>query len=324
MVMNGYNFTDRVRRVLAGARGEAIELSHPYVGTEHILLSIAKDGDGVAAAVIENLGGRRDEIVDRVLRIVVRGASSARIGPDLPYTSRAKKALELSMSEARIMSENYVNTEHLLLGLIAEERGIGAQVLMSVGVTLDRARHETIRLINVNASEQRPRPEGINGSATAGGHGRGRVQQSSALLDDFSGRARDALRAAYEEAAARNHSTVELIHLLVALASRDDGMAPVLLDQVVGSRRYVADALVERLPDREARPSPLTINLSAETQHALDNALLEASKDGHRRAGTQHILLAVLDVLPLALSAACAQLGLTAKAARVVYEKMRE
>src|SRR5262245_57491908 len=161
MVMNGYNFTDRVRRVLAGARGEAIELYHPYVGTEHILLSIAKDGDGVAAAVIENLGGRRDEIVDRVLRIVVRGPSLGRIGPDLPYTSRAKKALELSMSEARIMSENYVNTEHLLLGLIAEERGIGAQVLMSVGVTLDRARHETIRLLNVNSTEQRARPEGI-------------------------------------------------------------------------------------------------------------------------------------------------------------------
>jgi ATP-dependent Clp protease ATP-binding subunit ClpC len=323
MVMNGYNFTDRVRRVLAGARGEAIELYHPYVGTEHILLSIAKEGDGVAAAVIENLGGRREEIVDRVLRIVVRGASTARIGPDLPYTSRAKKALELSMSEARIMSENYVNTEHLLLGLIAEERGIGAQVLMSVGLTLDRARHETIRLLNVNAADQRVRPEGINGSAAAG-HGRNRVQQNVALLDDFSGRARDALRGAYEEAAARNHSTVELIHLLVALASRDDGMAPVLLDQVVGSRRYVADALVERLPDREARPTALAINLSSETQHALDNALLEASKDGHRRAGTQHILLAVLDVLPLALSAACAQLGLTAKAARAVYEKMRE
>ena len=319
MVMNGYNFSDRVRRVLAGARGEAIDLYHPYVGTEHILLSIVKDGDGVATAVIENLGGRRDEIVSRVLRSVEPGKSAARPGPDLPYTSRAKKALELSMSEAQFMSNNYVNTEHLLLGLIAEERGIGAQVLMSVGLTLDRARHETVRLLN--GPEHRPRAEGMNGSATAG---RGRGQQVVALLDDFSGRARDALRGAYEEAAARNQSTVELIHVLVALASRDDGMAPVLLDQVVGSRRYVADALVERLPDKEAKPAVLSLNVSPETQQALDNALLEASKDGHRRAGTQHILLAVLDVLPLALSAACAQLGLTAKATRAVYERMRE
>ena len=320
MVMNGYNFSDKVRRVLAGARGEAIDLYHPYVGTEHILLSIVKEGDGVATAVIENLGGRRDEIVSRVLRSVEPGKSSARPGPDLPYTSRAKKALELSMSEAQFMSNNYVNTEHLLLGLIAEERGIGAQVLMSVGLTLDRARHETVRLLN--GPEHRPRPEGTNGHASAASRPRG--QQVVALLDDFSGRARDALRGAYEEAAARNQSTVELIHVLVALASRDDGMAPVLLDQVVGSRRYVADALVERLPDKEARPAVLSLSVSPETQHALDNALLEASKDGHRRAGTQHILLAVLDVLPLALSAACAQLGLTAKATRAVYERMRE
>jgi ATP-dependent Clp protease ATP-binding subunit ClpC len=320
--MNGYNFSDRVRRVLAGARGEAIDLYHPYVGTEHILLSIVKDGDGVATSVIENLGGRRDEIVSRVLRSVEPGKSSARPGPDLPYTSRAKKALELSMSEAQFMSNNYVNTEHLLLGLIAEERGIGAQVLMSVGLTLDRARHETVRLLSV--PESRARPSVFNGSADSVAHVRGRPQQTVALLDDFSGRARDALRGAYEEAAARNQSTVELIHVLVALASRDDGMAPVLLDQVVGSRRYVADALVERLPDKEAKPAVLSLNVSPETQHALDNALLEASKDGHRRAGTQHILLAVLDVLPLALSAACAQLGLTAKATRAVYERMRE
>jgi ATP-dependent Clp protease ATP-binding subunit ClpC len=318
--MNGYNFSDRVRRVLAGARGEAIDLYHPYVGTEHILLSIVKDGDGVATAVIENLGGRRDEIVSRVLRSVEPGKSSARPGPDLPYTSRAKKALELSMSEAQFMSNNYVNPEHLLLGLIAEERGIGAQVLMSVGLTLDRARHETVRLLS--GPEHRPRMEGTNGHGAAVSRGRG--QQVVALLDDFSGRARDALRGAYEEAAARNQSTVELIHVLVALALRDDGMAPVLLDQVVGSRRYVADALVERLPDKEAKPAVLSLTVSPETQHALDNALLEASKDGHRRAGTQHILLAVLDVLPLALSAACAQLGLTAKATRAVYERMRE
>lgn len=321
MVMNGYNFSDKVRRVLAGARGEAIDLYHPYVGTEHILLSIVKEGDGVATAVIENLGGRRDEIVSRVLRSIEPGKSSARPGPDLPYTSRAKKALELSMSEAQFMSNSYVNPEHLLLGLIAEERGIGAQVLMSVGLTLDRARHETVRLLS--GPEHRPRHEGTNGQ-TPSASTRGRGQQTVALLDDFSGRARDALRGAYEEAAARNQNTVELIHVLVALASRDDGMAPVLLDQVVGSRRYVADALVERLPDKEAKPVVQSLSVSAETQHALDTALLEASKDGHRRAGTQHILLAVLDVLPLALSAACAQLGLTAKAARAVYERMRE
>jgi ATP-dependent Clp protease ATP-binding subunit ClpA len=101
-------------------------------------------------------------------------------------------------------------------------------------------------------------------------------------------------------------------------------MAAVLLDQVAGSRKLVAAALEERMPEADPTPDRRSLQLATETQHALDNALLEASKDGHRRAGTQHILLAVLDVLPLALAAACAQVGLTAKATRTVYERMRE
>jgi len=145
-----------------------------------------------------------------------------------------------------------------------------------------------------------------------------------ALVDDFTGRARDVLRAAYDEAASRDHRSVELSHVLLALSTRDDGMAAVLIDQVAGSRKTVAEALRERLPDKEAPGDRHTLQLAPETQQALDNALLEASKDGHRRAGTQHLLLAALDALPLALAAACAQVGLTAKAARTVYERMRE
>ena len=97
-----------------------------------------------------------------------------------------------------------------------------------------------------------------------------------------------------------------------------------LIDQVAGSRKALADALVERLPDKDGDRDRRSLQLAANTQLALDNALLEASKDGHRRAGTQHLLLAVLDVLPVALAAACAQIGLTAKATRTVYERMRE
>ena len=101
-------------------------------------------------------------------------------------------------------------------------------------------------------------------------------------------------------------------------------MAAVLLDQVVGSRKRVAEALVERLPDKAEGTSRRPLQLSEDARHTLDSALIEASKDGHRKAGTQHLLLAVLDALPLALAAACAQLGLTAKATRTVYERMRE
>jgi len=321
--MNGYNFTERVRRVLARAREEAAGLRHEYVGTEHILLAIAHENEGVASAVLEMLQVRSDDIIARVQATIKPGHSDRAPGPDLPYTSRGKKVLELAMAEARILRHSYVGTEHLLLGVLAEEKGIGAQVLSSLGVTLERARAETVVILGT-APERPTPPDTLVAHPAAPGYARSRGPYGVALVEDFTGRARDALRAAYTEANSRDHGKVELSHLLLALASRDDGMAAVLLDQVVGSRKRVVEALVERLPDKDENAGRRALQLSAEAQQALDNALLEASKDGHRRAGTQHLLLAVLDILPLALAAACAQLGLTAKATRTVYERMRE
>jgi ATP-dependent Clp protease ATP-binding subunit ClpA len=319
--MNGYNFTERVRKVLAMAREEAARLHHEYVGTEHILLAIAREGEGVASAVLDNLDIERGGVIERVEGVLKAGPAEKHVGPDLPYTSRAKKVLELSMSEARVMSHSYVGTEHLLLGVLAEQKGIGAQTLASLGLTLEAAREETVRLLG---SEMPKTPDKHVAHAATPGYARSRSPYGVALVDDFTGRARDALRAAYDEAATRDHSTVQLSHILLALATREDGMAAVLIDQTVGSRKLLANALIERLPDKDANNDRRTLQLAPDTQVALDNALIEASKDGHRRAGTQHVLLATLDVLPLALAAACAQIGLTAKATRTVYERMRE
>jgi ATP-dependent Clp protease ATP-binding subunit ClpA len=322
MAMNGYNFTERVRQVLRRAREVALQMHHEYVGTEHLVTAVALETEGPASSVLDSLGARRDDIIARVQSTVHPGSPDRRIGPDLPYTSRAKKVLELSMAEARMLRHDYVGTEHLLLGILAEERGIGAQVLNAVGVTLDRARSETVAIVGSPGPAAASDP--VVAPAAAVGYARSRSPYGVALVDDFTGRARDALRAAYAEAQGRDHAAVDLSPVLLALASRDDGMAVVVLDQVVGSRKRVVEALVERLPDKEDHVDRKSLQLSSETQQALDHALLEASKDGHRRAGTQHLLLAVLDALPLALAAACAQLGLTAKAARTVYERMKE
>jgi ATP-dependent Clp protease ATP-binding subunit ClpA len=322
MPMQGFNFTERVRKVLANARMEAADLRHEYVGTEHMLLAIANENEGVASAVLDSFNVRRADIVDRVKSVLTPGRSTEPVGSDRPYTTRAKKVLELAMSEARVLSHSYVGTEHLLLGVLAEP-GIASQTLQALGVNLERARAETVTLLGVEA--KRPESPDSNPPHPASpGYARSRGPYGVALVDDFTGRARDALRAAYDEANSREHPAVELSHVLLALASRDDGMAAVLLDQVVGSRKRVAEALVERLPDKAEGTGRRPLQLSEDARHALDNALIEASKDGHRKAGTQHLLLAVLDALPLALAAACAQLGLTAKAARTVYERMRE
>ena len=108
--MNGYNFTDRVRKVLQMAREEAARLHHEYVGTEHILLGLIREGEGVAAAVLTNLNVDLEEIQQKIEETVKKGKAPATAGPDLPYTSRAKKVLELAMSEARELNHSYVWT----------------------------------------------------------------------------------------------------------------------------------------------------------------------------------------------------------------------
>jgi len=144
--LNGYNFTDRTRKVLQMAREEAARLHQEFVGTEHILLGIVREGNGVACAVLQNLDADLEDIRDEIEKTVKEGKAANR-GHDVPYTSRAKKILELSMSEARELNHAYVGTEHLLLGVLREEKGIGAQVLMNLGLTLERVRAETLHLL---------------------------------------------------------------------------------------------------------------------------------------------------------------------------------
>src|SRR5918994_259614 len=150
--MNGYNFTDRVRKVLQMAREEAARLHHEYVGTEHILLGLIREGEGVAAAVLTNLNVDLEDIQQKIEETVKKGKAAAAAGPDLPYTSRAKKVLELAMTEARELNHSYVGTEHLLLGLLREEKGIAAEVLGQLGVSLEDARRETLKLLGSEPS----------------------------------------------------------------------------------------------------------------------------------------------------------------------------
>jgi ATP-dependent Clp protease ATP-binding subunit ClpC len=162
------------------AREEAARLHHEYVGTEHILLGLIREGEGVAAAVLANLNVDLEEIQQKIEDSVKKGKAAAAAGPDLPYTSRAKKVLELAMSEARELNHSYVGTEHLLLGLLREEKGIAAQVLTDVGVNLEQARAETLRLLG----SEMPQPAG--GSAPAAPQPqKGEKKSKTPALDHF-------------------------------------------------------------------------------------------------------------------------------------------
>src|SRR5215211_3320454 len=181
--MNGYNFTDRVRKVLQMAREEAARLHHEYVGTEHILLGLIREGEGVAAAVLTNLNVDLEDIQQKIEETVKKGKAAGTTGPDLPYTSRAKKVLELAMSEARELNHSYVGTEHLLLGLLREEKGIAAQVLTDAGVNLDAARAETLRILGTEMPQGGAQPQA--GTPPAQAAPKGEKKSKTPALDHF-------------------------------------------------------------------------------------------------------------------------------------------
>jgi len=139
-------FTERARKVIILAKEEARRFNHDYIGTEHILLGLIREGEGVAAAVLQKLGVSLENIRLEVEKLVQPGPSTQIIG-DIPFTPRAKKALELAAEEARSLGHNYIGTEHLLLGLIREGEGVASQVLLNLGLDLNRVRNEVMELL---------------------------------------------------------------------------------------------------------------------------------------------------------------------------------
>src|SRR5438874_4566196 len=141
-------FTDRARKVMQLANQEAQRLNHEYIGTEHILLGLVKEGSGVAANVLKNLDIDLRKIRLEIEKIVQSGPDMVTMGK-LPQTPRAKKVIEYSIEEARNLNHNYVGTEHLLLGLLREQEGVAAQVLMNLGLKLEDVRKEVLHLLGL-------------------------------------------------------------------------------------------------------------------------------------------------------------------------------
>src|SRR6201986_1889218 len=146
-------FTDRARKVMALANQEAQRFNHEYIGTEHILLGLVKEGTGVAANVLKNLDIDLRKIRLEVGKIVRPAPDLVTMGR-LPQTPRAKKVIEYSIEEARNLNHNYVGTEHLLLGLLREQEGVAAQVLMNLGLKLEDVREEVLNLLGHNMATE--------------------------------------------------------------------------------------------------------------------------------------------------------------------------
>lgn len=309
LTMNGYNFTERVRKVLAMAREEAARLRHEYVGTEHILLGVLHEGEGVAATVLQNLGANLDEIELAIDGIVKRGQSSMSVGPDLPYTSRAKKVLELAMEQARHLDHSYVGTEHLLLGLLAEKKGIAAQVLTDFGVTLEKAAEETLRILGTEI------PQAFSESPFV----RRRTSQwtnvTGMVVPGRPERVRVVFNAAQDVAAESGSEEFLPVHLAIALVQHGEGLANAVLDRLGCDRNSLLPAL-ESIAESNAIPAqPEQVVKVGQEMIALEHRIQSEAEWAKSPLSTLHILLALLDTQP-EIAAVFDTQGLSADRAR--------
>ena len=236
-------FTDRARRVVVLAQEEARLLNHNYIGTEHILLGLIHEVEGVAAKALESLGISLEAVRSQVEEIIGQGGSSP--SGHIPFTPRAKKVLELSLREALQLGHNYIGTEHILLGLIREGEGVAAQVLVKLGADLSRVRQQVIQLLSgYSGSGQGEGSE--SGKETVGGSSeRGEGSQGgSAILDQF-GRnlTQNAKDKALDPVIGRMRETERVMQVL----SRRTKNNPVLIGEPGVGKTAIVEGLAQKI-----------------------------------------------------------------------------
>ncbi|MCR9245608.1 MAG: ATP-dependent Clp protease ATP-binding subunit [bacterium] len=241
-------FTDRAKKVMSFARQEAMKFNHEYIGTEHILLGLVQEGSGVAANVLKNMTVDLEKIRHEVEKIVKTGPSMVTMG-QLPFTPRAKKVLELSMEEASQLSHNYIGTEHLLLGLIRENEGIAAQVLMNLGVKLEEVREEVLEFLG--ASEHNNEDDGDSGESIGGGSSEGSSRQGSSqgksktpALDSFGRDLTEHARDAKLDPVIGRDQEIERV---IQILSRRTKNNPVLLGEAGVGKTAIVEGLAQRI-----------------------------------------------------------------------------
>ena len=224
-------FTDRARRVVVLAQEEARMLNHNYIGTEHILLGLIHEGEGVAAKALESLGISLEAVRQQVEEIIGQGQQAP--SGHIPFTPRAKKVLELSLREALQLGHNYIGTEHILLGLIREGEGVAAQVLVKLGADLNRVRQQVIQLLNGYQSKE---PSGGSASESA--------PSTSLVLDQFG---RNLTQAAREGKLDPVIGREKEIERLMQVLSRRTKNNPVLIGEPGVGKTAVVEGLAQAI-----------------------------------------------------------------------------
>ena len=248
-------FTDRARRVVVLAQEEARLLNHNYIGTEHILLGLIHEGEGVAARGLEDLGISLDSVRDKVVDTIGHGQQSP--SGHIPFTPRAKKVLELSLREALTLGHNYIGTEHILLGLIREGEGVAAQVLQKLGADLPRVRQTVIQLLSGSSGEE---------SVKAGvGPSRRESSSGSTVLDQFGRNLTAAAKENVLDPVIGRHTEIERVMPILSRRSKNN---PVLIGEPGVGKTAIVEGLAQRIvsadvPEILANRQIYTLDLGA-------------------------------------------------------------
>jgi ATP-dependent Clp protease ATP-binding subunit ClpA len=297
-------FTDRSKRVLALAQDEAIRFNHNYIGTEHLLLGLVREGEGVAARVLNAMGVELST-VRKTLEFTVGRGESTTSPSEITLSPRTKKVIELANDEASRLGHSHVGTEHLLLGLVREGEGIASGMLESLGLSLDRVRYQVIATLG--------QPQMHSGPQS-------RPAVPPIPIERLSEEARRLLPAGLMEAARRKSEFAGTEHLLLALAAEGAGAAGrALADAGVDAERITkAVDLISERGETEARRIVWSPRAIAAFQLAVQEA-------GERPAGTGHVLLGVLREGEGMASGILASLGVPRdQLEKIVREKIAE
>lgn len=225
-------FTDRARRVVVLAQEEARMLNHNYIGTEHILLGLIKEGEGVAAKGLEALGISLDAVRTQVEEIIGQGQQAP--SGHIPFTPRAKKVLELSLREALQLGHNYIGTEHILLGLIREGDGVAAQVLVKLGADLNRVRQQVIQLLSGYQGKE---------TVTSGGPAEG-TPSTSLVLDQFGRNLTQAAREGKLDPVIGREKEIERVMQILSRRTKNN---PVLIGEPGVGKTAVVEGLAQAI-----------------------------------------------------------------------------
>src|SRR3990167_6215591 len=235
-------FTERARKVIILAKEEAKRFNHDYIGTEHILLGLIKEGESVAAAVLQNLGLSLDTIRLEVEKLVQFGPSTI-VSGDIPFTPKAKKVIELAMDEARRLGHNYIGTEHLLLGLIKEGEGVASHVLMNVGLDLNKVRSEVIKLLGSTTPSNEPGGPTAGLGGGGGGTG-GKSKTKTPALDAFGRDLSQLARDGKLDPVVGRQDEIERVIQILARRTKNN---PVLLGEAGVGKTAIVEGLAQNI-----------------------------------------------------------------------------